>query len=144
MTMPFTLPAWVPWWIQLATLVVIILVAGAFLLMPFSVFGLKARIEALDQRLEDVQSDVRELSHRLPDPEMRRPAAWRRSEPDEDGYVARPSRVAEPERPAAGWQDRDPPLRPPIPPAPVVPERDRSTGSPRPRSEPQLRWPSEP
>ncbi len=138
MTLPFDLPAWVPAWVQLLIVVAGVLIAGAYLLMPFSVFGLKARMEALDQRLEDLQSDVRELSHRLPDQEMRRPAAWRRSEPDEDGYVARPPRApVVPER----RDDRPDPLpRPPILPAPMVPERDRT----RTRSEPQLRRPLEP
>ncbi len=139
MTMPFDLPAWVPWWVQLLILVAAILIAGAYLLMPFSVFGLKARLEALDQRLDDLQSDLRELSARLPDPEFRRPAAWRRAEPDEDGYVARPVRAqSQPERRA----ERELSPRPPIPPAPVVPERDRPPAT-RTRSEPQLRWPSE-
>ena len=137
MTLPFDMPAWVPWWVQLAILVVAALVAGAFLLMPFSVFGVKARLEALDQRLDDIQSDLRELAHRYPDPEMRRPAAWRRAEADEDGYIARPARPPAP-------LERDPQPRPPIPPAPVIPERDRSTpNASRSRSEPTLRWPSD-
>ena len=141
MTMPFALPDWVPWWVQLLLLVALVLIAGAYLLMPFSVFGLKARLEALDQRLDDIQSDLRELSARLPELDGRRPAAWRRVEPDEDGYVARPPapRPATLDRPPERY---DPPPRPPIPPPPVVPERDRPPAV-RPRSEPQLRWPSE-
>ena len=136
MTLPFDMPAWVPWWVQLLILVAAILIAGAYLLMPFSVFGLKARLEALDQRLDDLQSDLRELTNRLPDPEMRRPAAWRRAEPDEDGYVARPPRPQPPDR----RDERELSPRPPIPPAPIVPERDRPRNS---RAEPTLRWPSE-
>ena len=142
MTLPLDLPAWVPWWVQLVILVLAVLVVGAYLLMPFSVFGVKARLDALDQRLDDIQSDLRELAHRA-DPEMRRPATWRRAEPDEDGYVARAPRA-----PVATERDLrpDPPPRPPIPPAPVVPERDRPVAAPPrgTRSEPTLRWPSEP
>ena len=41
MTLPFTLPDWVPWWVSLVVLVPVILLGLAFLFMPFSVFGLK-------------------------------------------------------------------------------------------------------
>lgn len=133
MTFPVSLPAWVPWWVQLLLLVALVLVAGAYVMMPFSVFGLKARIEALDERIDELQSDLRDLINRLPDPEMRRPAAWRRSEPDEDGYMPR----------AAPADDM--PVRAPMPPVPMVPERMRDRAPPaspyRDRSEPQLRWP---
>ncbi len=132
MTLPFALPDWLPWWVQLVILVAVVLVGGAFVLMPFSVFGVKARLDTLDSRLDELQADLRELSYRLPDPDMRRPAAWRRAEIDDD-YVVRP-----PAPPAA---HDDPPARPPIPPAPMVPERER--GTPRGRSEPQLRWPEQ-
>ena len=146
MSMPFTLPDWVPWWVQLAILVAAILVAGAFVLMPFSVFGLKARLDGLDARLDEIQADLRDLALRLPDPEMRRPAAWRRAEPDDDGYYMRPPAGA-PRRDELPARRDDPPPRPPIPPAPVVPERERAPSAVRPRaeprSEPQLRWPSE-
>jgi hypothetical protein len=142
MTMPFALPDWVPWWVQLLILVAVVLIAGAYLLMPFSVFGLKARIEALDQRLDDIQSDLRELASRMPDLDGRRPAAWRRTEPDEDGYVARPPPPRQAAPPERTYERYDPPPRPPIPPPPVVPERDRPPST-RPRSEPQLRWPTD-
>lgn len=136
MSLPFQLPDWVPWWAQLAILVVAVLVAGTYLLMPFSVFGLKARIEALDERLDEIQADIRALTHRLPDPEMRSPASWRRQVPDDDGYV--PPRAAAAER-------APPPPRPPLPPAPMVPERLRDADRPpvprAGRAEPQIRWP---
>ncbi len=150
MTLPFTLPDWVPWWVQLVILVAAILVAGAFVLMPFSVFGVKARLDTLDTRLDELQADLRDLALRLPDPEMRRPAAWRRAEPDDDGYYMRPNAgtgaaLRRDEPPGARRDDLPP--RPPIPPAPVVPERERAQSPFRPRaeprSEPQLRWPSE-
>ena len=171
MTMPFSLPDWVPWWVQLVILVAAILVAGAFVLMPFSVFGVKARLDTLDLRLDELQADLRDLALRLPDPEMRRPAAWRRAEPDDDGYYMRPptttvrredpatsrrddpttSRRDDPttsrrDDPQASRRD-DLPLRPPIPPAPMMPERERASSAFRPRTEPraepQLRWPSD-
>lgn len=134
MTLPFALPGWVPWWVQLGLLVALVLVLAAYVAMPFSVFGLKARIEALDDRVDELHTDLRDLINRLPDPEMRRPAAWRRLEPDEDGYTPR----------AVSTVDVAP--RPPVPPEPMVPERFRERERPgsspaRDRSEPTLRWP---
>ncbi len=145
MTLPFALPDWVPWWVQLVILVAVILVAGAFILMPFSVFGVKARLDTLDARLDELQADIRDLAYRLPDPEMRRPAAWRRPEPEDETYYTRPPYQPQSPSHASSQPPRrdEPPLRPPIPPAPVVPERERASAPFRPRSEPQLRWPSE-
>ena len=123
MTLPFDLPAWVPAWVQLLIVVAGVLIAGAYLLMPFSVFGLKARMEALDQRLEDLQSDVRELSHRLPDQEMRRPAALGPPAPSRrpgaPGRSPRPVATAADPAGAHGSRTRSDahPLRTPAPPA---------------------------
>lgn len=154
MTLPQFLPDWVPWWAELALLVVLLLFAGAFLLMPFSVFGTKARLEAVDERLDEIETTLRTLAHRLPDLEMRNPAVWRRGAPDEDGYVPPPARgyvapAPRPEGHASPRAETYVPPPPPIPPAPVVPEREMERdrlGGPPPavrsgRSEPQLRWP---
>ena len=119
--MPSFFPEWVPASVQLVLLVAVVLVAGAYALMPFSVFGIKARREALDDRLDALQSDLRALTNRLPDPEMRNPAAWRRAASDEDGLSA----------PSPMRRDRPPP---PVP-EPAAPPRPR-------RSEPQLNWPA--
>ena len=125
MSVPGFLPDWVPWWVQLVLLVGVVLVVGAFGAMPFSVFGLKARLEAIDERLDEMQSDLRALANRLPDPEMRNPAAWRRGATDDEDFPAPATR-------------REPPAPPP--PARGF-ERDRDR-DPRPaRSEPQLNWP---
>ena len=70
-----------------------------YVLMPFSVFGVKARLEAIDARLDEIQGEIRSLALRLPEPSV--------DEYDEP----RPS-------PRAG-------LRPPIPPAPLSPGRTR-------------------
>ena len=44
MILPAIFPEWVPGWIQLALTMVAILLGLAFVLMPFSVFGVKARL----------------------------------------------------------------------------------------------------
>lgn len=113
MILPFTLPDWVPSWVPLALLVPVLLFALAFLLMPFSVFGVKGRLEAVEARLDEIQGEIRSLSLRMPD-------AVHRAEYD-DLYAPRgpltPSRA-------------DPPImtRPPIPPAAY--ELDADPGPP--------------
>ena len=87
MTSPLPLPDWVPVWVHVAILLVGLLFALLFLLMPFSVFGVKGRLEAIDARLDEIQGEIRSLSLRLPEPG------------DDDGYT-----------PVRGG------LRPPIPP----------------------------
>jgi ABC-type sulfate transport system permease component len=52
MTSPIAFPDWVPPWAQLLVLIVGILVGLAFLLMPFSVFGVKSRLETIEARLD--------------------------------------------------------------------------------------------
>lgn len=108
MAVPALLPDWVPPWVQLAALVVLLLVALLFLAVPFSVIGLKGRLDSVEARLDDIQGEIRSLSLRLP-------------EASDAGYA--PDWVP-PERHAP---------RPPIPPA----ARGRGEGRP-PRSEPRL------
>ncbi len=79
MTLPAIFPDWVPGWIQLALVIVAILLGLAFLLMPFSVFGVKARLEAVEIRLDEIQAEIRSLSMRLPErvPDRATPALER-------------------------------------------------------------------
>ena len=49
--MSLTLPDWVPWWVPLVLLLPALLYGLAFLFMPFSVIGLKSRMEAIEARL---------------------------------------------------------------------------------------------
>lgn len=103
MTMPFTLPPWLPWWVPILVLVPAILYALLFLLMPFSVIGVKGRLDIIEARLDELQGEIRTLSLRLGEPSRH---AYR---PDEDAYDNHPL----PARSAA------PPAysRPPVPPA---------------------------
>jgi hypothetical protein len=122
MTSPIALPDWLPWWVPILVLVPLGLYLLAFLIMPFSVLGVKARLESIDARLDEIQGEIRMLSLRLPEPGARA----------EDGF-APPS----PNRP----------VRPPIPPAAPArsfkeEEARRFERPARPRrEEPRLDWP---
>lgn len=65
--MAFFFPEWIPWWLQLAIVGVVIIFGICFLLMPFSVFGLKSRLTYLDHQMEDIQAQLRVLLKRIPD-----------------------------------------------------------------------------
>lgn len=67
MTLPFALPDWLPWWLPIVLLVPACLYALLFLSMPFSVFGVKGRLDALEARLDDLHSELRGIALRLPD-----------------------------------------------------------------------------
>jgi hypothetical protein len=136
MPIPFTFPDWMPWWLQLITVVVVVLFALAFLFMPFSVFGVKSRLEAVEARLDEIQGEIRSLALRLPEP-------GRGAGLDDDSVVLRASAPIQPTR-----------AQPPIPPAAWETEgRDREAVSPtlraasrvtdaaRGRSEPRLNRP---
>jgi hypothetical protein len=121
LTKALSLPG-LPDWVGLVVLVTLALVALAYLLMPFSVFGVKGRLEAIEAQLDEIQTEIRTLALRLPEP------ARTRRTPVEDDWaepVAAPRRV-EPE----------PVLRapPPVPP-PAWPERTPG------RAEPRVEWP---
>jgi hypothetical protein len=146
MTLP-ALPDWLPWWVPIVLLIPVGLWALTMVLMPFSVIGLKSRLEGIELRLDEVQAEIRSLALRLPESPAER-ISYRQ------GYM----------------DDRAPPLdqayinpappHPPIPPAPrndfiprrpAEPEprpRDREDRpptrddrpAPSPRAEPRLDW----
>ena len=67
MISPLPLPDWVPWWVHLVILLAALFLAIMFALMPFSVFGTKARLEAIEVRLDEIQAEIRSLALRLPE-----------------------------------------------------------------------------
>src|SRR5271165_933468 len=67
MTLPFALPDWLPWWVPIVLLVPALLYALAFLFMPFSVIGVKSRLEVIEARLDEIQGEIRHLALRLPE-----------------------------------------------------------------------------
>jgi hypothetical protein len=103
MNLPISLPDWLPWWVPIVVLVPALFYLLVFLLMPFSVMGLKGRLEAIDARMDEIQGEIRNLVLRLPEP-------VRGTLYDEAPYP--PARSGRSEIPA----------RPPIPPAPHHPE----------------------
>ena len=118
---PLRIPG-LPDWVALVVLVLLLLVALAYILMPFSVFGLKGRLDAIEAQLDEIQTELRSLALRLPEPDRRR--APREDEWTDPGPVAR-HRV-------------DPPAphsTPPVPPAAAWPERSGG------RAEPRIEWP---
>jgi hypothetical protein len=97
------LPDWVPWWVPLVLLLPAALYGLAFLFMPFSVIGVKSRLEVIEARLDEIQNEIRHLALRLP--------AGSAELDFEETYtpVTRATRRPAPE---------PMPVRPPIPPAP--------------------------
>lgn len=121
-----TIPG-LPDWSGLVVLVLLLLVALAYLLMPFSVFGVKGRLDAIEAQLDEIQTEMRTLALRLPEPGRRRP-------PVEDDWAEPPMtpvRRAEPEPP--------PRSTPPVPPPAAWPEAPRAG-----RAEPRIEWPRTP
>jgi hypothetical protein len=139
MTSVFGLPDWVPWWAQLLLLIVVILFFLALFLMPFSVFGLKSRLEGVEAALDELQNEIRMLSLRLPEP-GRRPLAeeegFGRARPQAEpasGDRAVPARAALP----AAWTPDSGPRRPIG--AGVQPPIRQEPSLGRPRAEPRFR-----
>jgi hypothetical protein len=67
MMLPFTPPDWLPWWVPIVLLVPALLYALSFLFMPFSVIGVKSRLEVIEARLDEIQGEIRHLALRLPE-----------------------------------------------------------------------------
>lgn len=154
------LPDWVPAWVQLALLILGILFALAFLMMPFSVFGVKARLEALELRLDEIQGEIRSLALRLPEADRLYEEPLRTAPRDAGPQSPSRAYAAEEPSPPRAPMPREPQLtrepaatprpaaaaRPPIPPASWTPDGvvRRPIGAPPPRGEKPPRGKSEP
>ncbi|WP_428375613.1 hypothetical protein [Lichenicoccus sp.] len=132
MTLSPILPDWVPWWAQLVLVVLFVLFACAFLMMPFAVFGLRGRLDLLEAQLDDIHAELRMLSMRLPDAQVAHQGARKAAEP-----AARPEPQFEDEAPAATRRGVRIDPRDVSEVRRVPPERP----APEERSEPRLRWP---
>lgn len=134
-----------PDWANLVVLVLGLMIALAWVLMPFSVFGVKGRIEALEARLEVIHEEIRQLNIRIAQGAGRTSSDF--GMPAEAPTMRRHEAAAVPE----------PRIAPPIPPPPVMPERVARPATPPPvrsdqaraepilpppgRAEPKLSWP---
>ncbi len=58
-----TIPG-LPEWSGLAVLLVFILLGLCVLVMPFSVFGVKGRLDSIEAQLDDLRADLRALAAR--------------------------------------------------------------------------------
>jgi hypothetical protein len=134
MILPFTLPDWMPWWVPIVLLVPALLYGLAFLFMPFSVIGVKSRLEVIEARLDELQGEIRHLALRLP--ELSRAADY------DEIYAPGPAEASPRRQPVQ--------TRPPIPPAahdleerPRVAAREprREPEREGARREPRLDWP---
>ena len=121
MTLPFALPTWLPWWVSLVLLVASVLWGLAFLLVPFAVIGVKARLEGLEARLDEIQAEIRTLALRLPEHATVVPFDEVYTLPHIPAARAEPALA--PRRPPAI-------ARPPIPPAPPEPRARREADGP--------------
>lgn len=109
-----------PEWTGLLALLVLLLVGLAYLLMPFSVFGLKGRLDSIEAQLDELQGEIRSLSMRLAD------APRRATSDDWVELPTRSHRVAVEEAPRRAT--------PPVPPPPAWPDQQQRRG----RAEPRL------
>jgi hypothetical protein len=125
MTLPFALPDWLPWWVPVVVLIPVLLYFAVFLMVPFSVFGLKGRLDLIDARLDEIQGEIRTLSLRLPESARHGEAP---PVPPATAPPHRPRRAHDEDESLEDVEDiRETPGR-------------RSRG-PRDRSEPRLDWP---
>ncbi|MCO6418018.1 hypothetical protein JYK14_17895 [Siccirubricoccus sp. KC 17139] len=111
-----------PEWTGLLALLLLLLLGLAFLLMPFSVFGLKGRLDLIEAQLDEIQAELRSLSLRLSDAPRRSAAA--------DDWLEVPGHGMR------ATEDSLPRTAPPVPPPAAWPESGRAS-----RSEPRLDWP---
>ncbi len=138
MTFPYALPDWLPWWVPIVLLVPALLYVLAFLFMPFSVIGVKSRLEVIEARLDEIQGEIRHLSLRLP--EMPRATDYDEiyaPEPRAETQRAQPV-ITRPPIPPASHELHD--QQPPEQPAALRREPDRRPAAGG-REEPKLDWP---
>ena len=110
-----------PGWTGLLALLLLLLAGLAYLLMPFSVFGLKGRLDSLEAQLDEIQAEIRSLSLQLS-------GAPRHAVTDDWVELPRRSRV----------EEEPPRVTPPVPPPAAWPEPSRGG-----RAEPRLDWPGD-
>ena len=153
MLQSLNLPDWLPWWVPLALLVPALLWALSFLFMPFSVFGVKSRLELIEARLDEIQNEIRHVALRFPPgggpgPDYDDVYPPRMQEPRPDRVMSRPpipparyelynaQHLEPPGEPA-----REPQLEDRPPPPPNARPARRNEPPPRPpRAEPRLDW----
>lgn len=125
MTLPFALPDWLPWWVPVVVLIPVLLYFAVFLMVPFSVFGVKGRLDLIEARLDEIQGEIRTLSLRLPESGRQGDA------PPVPPATAPPRRARAAHDEDESWEDAEDIRETPA----------RRPRGPRDRSEPRLDWP---
>lgn len=145
MTLPFALPDWMPGWLLLALVIPALLWFLAFLMVPFNVFGVKARLEALEAALDELNEELRVSQMRT---STGLPTALRGTELYDD--VPHFSQLKRSQPDPMITEPAPPPARPPIPvaqprggfsPREKLAPRERPAAAPPPRprrTEPRL------
>lgn len=110
-----------PAWVGFVLLLAIVVSALSLLAMPYSVFGVKSRLEAIEAEITDLRTEIRAL--------VRQPSTAVPARATEEDWVGPPSR-------ATARRVEEPRITPPVPPPPARVER-------RGRAEPRLDWPRE-
>ena len=96
-----------PEWVGLVALVALGLTLLAFLAMPFSVFGVKARLEQIEAQLDEIHTELRALVLRQGE------GALRRKAPGEEDWVEPPQTRRQAPEPMVTRE------KPPVPPPPA-------------------------
>ena len=99
-----------PDWVGLVVLLVLGLALLAFLAMPFSVFGVKARLDQIEAQLDEIQTELRSLVLRQGEGSPRRAAVvedeW--AAPSRPLTAESPLRTRPPAVPPAAWPENRP------------------------------------
>lgn len=143
MTPPFDLPAWLPWWVPLLLLVPTLLWVLAFLLVPFSVIGVKGRLDGLEARLDEIQTEIRTLALRLPESVHSVDFDELYTAPEPTEPARRPAVIMRPPIPPAARDLQPPDISRDAPAPSSVPRNPRRMETPRRegRMEPRIDWP---
>jgi hypothetical protein len=124
-----------PDWTGLLALILLTLVGLAYLLMPFAVFGVKGRLEAIEAQLDEIQAEMRSLGMRGVAGGGGAELARRSAALAADDWVDPPSMRRGAAASATPEEEPSPRVSPPIPPPARWPD-----GRPT-RAEPRLDWP---
>ncbi len=135
MDLPFTLPDWLPAWAFLLLAIPALLFVLAFVLMPFSVFGVKARLEAIESQLDAMTEELRNLNFRAR-------GISGRSYADDGEAFDLPNFGRS--KPATAYQETRTAPPPPVPLTPLVSQRDKPIALVPQRDKPIARLPQRP
>lgn len=98
-----------PDWVGLILLMLLAVAVLAFLAMPFSVFGVKARLEQIEAQLDEIQTELRSLALRQGEGQPRRSAVveqdWVEPPTHRPLTADQPLRARPNVPPAATWQE---------------------------------------